>query len=61
MASGAYRRIKVDRIRHYNSSNRPEYAMHILQTLVDDTRKGKMGPGWDDGGKLLGYRTAFLA
>ena len=52
---GAYRRIKVDRIQHYNSTKRPEYSMHMLQTLIDDTRKGKMQPGWDDGGKLLGY------
>lgn len=51
----AYRRIKVDRIQHYNSTKRPEYAMHMLQTLIDDTRKGKMQPGWDDGGKLLEY------
>ena len=26
-----------------------------LQTLIDDTRKGKMQPGWDDGGKLIEY------
>ena len=52
---GAYRRIKVDRIQHYNSTKRPEYAMHMLQTLIDDTRKGKMQPGWDDDGKLLEY------
>lgn len=50
---GAYWRIKVDRIQHYNSTKRPEYAMHMLQTLIDDTRKDKMQPGWDDGGKLL--------
>ena len=50
---GADQRIKVDRIQHYNSTKRPEYAMHMLQTLIDDTRKGKMQPGWDDGGKLL--------
>lgn len=50
---GAYQRIKVDRIQHYMSTARPEYAMHMLQTLIDDTRKGKMQPGWDDGGKLL--------
>ena len=52
---GAYRRIKVDRIQHYNSTKRPEYAMHMLQMLIDDTRKGKMQPGWDDGGKLIEY------
>ena len=52
---GAYRRIKVDRIQHYNSTKRPEYAMHMLQTLIDDTRKGKMQPGWDDNGKLFDY------
>ena len=52
---GAYRRIKADRIQHYNSTKRSEYAMHMLQTLIDDTRQGKMQPGWDDGGKLLGY------
>ena len=52
---GAYKRIKVDCIQHYNNTKRPEYAMHMLQTLIDDTRKGKMQPGWDDGGKLLEY------
>ena len=52
---GAYQRIKVDRIQHYNNTNRPEYALHMLQTLIDDTRKGKMQPGWDDNGKLLKY------
>ena len=52
---GAYQRIKVDRIQHYNNTKRPEYALHMLQTLIDDTRKGKMQPGWDDNGKLLNY------
>ena len=50
---GAYQRIKVDRIQHYNNTKRPEYALHMLQTLIDDTRKGKMQPGWDDNVKLL--------
>lgn len=50
---GAYQRIKVDRIQHYMHTKRPEYANHMLQTLIEDTRKGKMQPGWDDGGKLL--------
>ena len=50
---GAYQRIKVDRIQHYNNTKRPEYALHMLKTLIDDTRKGKMQPGWDDNGKLL--------
>ena len=52
---GAYQRIKVDRIQHYNNTKRPEYALHMLQTLIDDTHKGKMQPGWDDGGKLINY------
>ena len=52
---GAYRRIKVDRIQHCNNSKRPEYAMHMLQTLIEDTRKGKMRPGWDDFGRLVDY------
>ena len=52
---GAYQRIKVDRIQHYNNTKRPEYALHMLQTLIDDTRKGKMQPGWDDNGKLFDY------
>lgn len=30
---GAYRRIKVDRIQHYNSTKRPEYARHMLKSL----------------------------
>ena len=51
---GVYRRIKVDRIQHYNHTGRPEYALHMLQTLIDDTRKGRMQPGWDDGGRLAG-------
>ena len=52
---GAYQRIKVDRIQHYYNTKRPEYALHMLQTLIDDTRKAKMQPGWDDNGKLLSY------
>lgn len=52
---GAYRRIKVDRIQHYKNTKRPEYAMHMLRTLIDDTRKGRMQPGWDDDGKLQEY------
>ena len=52
---GAYQRIKVDSIQHYNNTKRPEYALHMLQTLIDDTLKGKMQPGWDDNGKLLNY------
>ena len=52
---GAYQRIKVDRIQLYYNTKRPEYAQHTLQTLIDDTRKGKMQPGWDDNGKLLNY------
>jgi len=51
--SGVYQRIKVDRIQHYNNTKRQEYAQHMLQTLIEDTRKGKMQPGWDDNGKLL--------
>lgn len=49
---GAYQRIKVDRIQHYMATKRPEYAMHMLQSLIDDTRKGRMQPGWDDSGRL---------
>jgi len=52
---GAYQRIKVDRIQHYMNTKRPEYANHMLQTLIDDTRKGKLQPGWDDEGKLTNY------
>lgn len=52
---GVYQRIKVDRIQHYKNTKRPEYALHMLQTLIDDTRKGKMQPGWDDNGKLFDY------
>ena len=52
---GAYRRIKVDRIQHYNSTKRPEYARHMLKSLIEDTREGRMQPGWDDGGKLREY------
>jgi len=52
---GVYQRIKVDRIQHYMNTKRPEYANHMLQTLIDDTRKGKLQPGWDDEGKLTNY------
>ena len=52
---GAYKRIKVDRIQHYMNTKRPEYAKHMLQTLIDDTRKGKLQSGWEDEGKLTNY------
>ena len=46
-----YRRIKVDRIQHYQHTNRPEYAQKTLQKLIQDTHNGKLQPGWSDFGR----------
>ena len=46
-----YRRIKVDRIQHYQHTNRPEYAQRTLQKLIQDTHNGKLQPGWSDFGR----------
>ena len=46
-----YRRIKVDRIQHYQHTNRPEYAQKTLQKLIQDTHNNKLQPGWSDFGR----------
>ena len=46
-----YRRIKVDRIQHYQHTNRPEYAQKTLQKLIQDTHINKLQPGWSDFGR----------
>lgn len=47
-----YRRIKVDRIQHYQQTNRPEYAQKTLQKFIQDCHDGKLQPGWNDFGRL---------
>jgi len=46
-----YRRIKVDRIQHYQHTNRSEYAQKTLQKLIQDTHNGNLQPGWSDFGR----------
>jgi hypothetical protein len=46
-----YRRIKVDRIQHYQHTNRPEYAQKTLQKFIQDCHNGKMQSGWSDFGR----------
>ena len=46
-----YRRIKVDRIQHYQHTNRSEYAQKTLQKFIQDCHNGKMQPGWSDFGR----------
>ena len=48
-----YRRIKVDRIQHYQHTGRPEYAQRMLQKFIQDSHAGKIQPGWSDFGRLL--------
>lgn len=50
-----YRRIKVDRIQHYQHTGRPEYAQRMLQNFIRDCREGKMSRGWSDFGRLEEY------
>ena len=47
-----YRRIKVDRIQHYQHTGRSEYAQKTLNNFIKDCREGKMRGGWDDFGRL---------
>ena len=47
-----YKRIKADRIQHYQHTNRPEYAQHTLEKLIQDTHNGKLQSGWNDFGRL---------
>ncbi len=43
-----YRRIKVDRIQHYQHTGRPEYAAKALQKFIRDCHEGRMQNGWSD-------------
>ncbi|MCR5710441.1 MAG: thymidylate synthase [Bacteroidales bacterium] len=47
-----YRRIKVDRIQHYQHTARPEYARKTLQKFILDCHDGRMQNGWSDFGRL---------
>ena len=50
-----YRRIKLDRIQHYNNTGRPEQARTALRNFIRDCRNGRMSPGWSDFGRLESY------
>ena len=47
-----YRRIKVDRIQHYQHTDRSEYAQRALRNFISDCHEGKMQGGWSDFGRL---------
>ena len=47
-----YRRIKIDRIQHYQSTGRQEYAQKMLTKFIKDCHAGKMQSGWSDFGRL---------
>ena len=47
-----YRRIKVDRIQHYQHTDRSEYAQRTLRNFISDCHEGKMQGGWSDFGRL---------
>ena len=47
-----YRRIKVDRIQHYQHTGRPDYAQYTLQKFIRDCHAGRLQPGWSDFGRL---------
>ena len=47
-----YRRIKVDRIQHYQHTGRQEYAQKMLTKFIQDCHAGKMQSGWSDFGRL---------
>ena len=47
-----YRRIKVDRIQHYQHTGRPEYALRTLEKFIQDCHDGKLQGGWSDFGRL---------
>ena len=49
-----YRRIRVDYIQHYRQAGRIEESRKALQRFVQDCHDGKMLPGWDDFGRLIG-------
>ncbi len=47
-----YRRIKVDRIQHYQYTGRQEYAQKMLTKFIEDCHAGKLQSGWSDFGRL---------
>lgn len=47
-----YKRIKIDRIQHYQRTNRQEYAQKILNKFIIDCHTGKIQTGWSDYGRL---------
>jgi hypothetical protein len=47
-----YRRIKVDRIQHYQHTGRPEYALRTLSKFIQDCHAARLQPGWSDFGRL---------
>ena len=49
-----YRRIKVDRIQHYQHTGRSDYAFRTLTKFIQDCHDGKLQPGWSDFGRLDG-------
>ena len=44
--------IKVDRIQHYQHTDRSEYAQRTLRKFISDCHEGKMQGGWSDFGRL---------
>ncbi len=47
-----YRRIKADVIQHYFHTDREEYGRKVLNKFIQDCKKGKLQPGWDDNGRI---------
>lgn len=47
-----YRRIKVDRIQHYQRTGRPDYALQTLRKFIRDCHDGRLQSGWNDFGRL---------
>ena len=47
-----YRRIKIDRIQHYQHTGRPDYAQYTLTKFIRDCHAGRLQPGWSDFGRL---------
>lgn len=50
-----YRRIMVDRIQHYQHTDRPDYAQKALERFITACHEGKILPGWNDFGRLEKY------
>ena len=47
-----YRRIKVDRIQHYQRTGRSDYAFRLLDKFIRDCHDGLLQGGWSDFGRL---------